>query len=165
MSFETLWDSLSRFAGPGRTLRHYGKAARGHAVAVATMDTIRKQVDQRAALIGAPSDYLPTYGRSEQTGRPHIEVSRDGPMEYVVAERGSEFERRTTVRRDDLLYWIFQSVTFSMASKYEVQHRNPDEDFRKQLFTKQFELLDQLDPAWTERLKRELGSLLKDAGQ
>jgi hypothetical protein len=85
-------------------------------------------------------------------------------MEYVVAERGSEFERRTTVRRDDLLYWVFQSVTFSMASKYEVQHRNPDEDFRKQLFTKQFELLDQLDPAWTERRKRELGPLLKDAG-
>jgi len=38
-----------------------------------------------------------------------------------------------------------------MASKWEVQHRIPDEDFRKQMFTKQFELLAVLDPAWTER--------------
>jgi len=38
------------------------------------------------------------------------------------------------------------------------------EDFRKQMFTKQFELLDVLNPAWTTRRKQHLGPLIKEAG-
>jgi hypothetical protein len=97
---------------------------------VATLDTTREQIEQRAAVIGASSEYLPTYGRPEQSGRPLIEVTADG-MNYVVCERGNEYDLRTTVIRYDLLYWTLQSVTFSMASKHEVQHRFPDEDLRK----------------------------------
>jgi hypothetical protein len=131
---------------------------------MATLDAVRERIHELAAVIGAPRQCLPTYGRSEQSGKPHIEVTTDGRMHWVVCERGSEYERRTTLKRDELLYWTFQAVTHEMASKYEVQHRIPSEDFRKQMFTKQFELLDQLNPAWTERRKQELGPLRREAG-
>ncbi|HEV8625141.1 MAG TPA: Imm63 family immunity protein [Acidimicrobiia bacterium] len=131
---------------------------------MSTLEAIQGQIEQLAAKINAPPSYLPTYGRSEHSGRPHIEVTLDGWMHWVVCERGSEFDRRTTLTRDELLYWTFKTVTAEMASKWEVQHRIPTEDCRKQMFTKQFELLDMLDPAWTERRKRELGPLLKEAG-
>ena len=131
---------------------------------MSTLEAIREQVENLAAKIKAPPSYLPTYGGSEHSGRPHVEVTRDGVMHWVVCERGSEFERRTTLARDELLYWTFDAVTAEMASKWEVEHRIPTEDSRKQMFTKQFELLDLLNPAWTERRKRELGPLLKEAG-
>lgn len=131
---------------------------------MSTLEAISEQVEHLAATIEAPPLYLPTYGRSEQSGRPHVEVSADGGLHWVVCERGTEFERRTTLVRDELLYWTFAAVTLEMASKWEVARRNPDEDFRKQMFTKQFELLDLLSPVWTERRKKELGPLLREAG-
>ena len=131
---------------------------------MSTLDAVRSQIEALAAKIAAPEGLLPTYDRSEHSGRPHIEVSADGAMHWVVCERGQEYERKTTLSRDELLYWTFNAVTAEMASRWEAQHRIETEDFRKQMFTKQFELLDSLSPAWTDRRKQELGQLLKDAG-
>src|SRR5690242_7624190 len=78
---------------------------------VRTLNSIRHDVDRLAAIISAPSEYLPTYGSSEQSGLPHIELTSDGLMHWVVCERGSEVTRRTTGDDDELLYWVFESVT------------------------------------------------------
>lgn len=32
---------------------------------------------------------------------------------------------------EDILYPLFKNITSSLASKYELQHRNSDEDSRK----------------------------------
>ena len=37
------------------------------------LSEIRAKVDQLAEIIGASQDILPTYGHSEESGRPHIE--------------------------------------------------------------------------------------------
>ena len=129
-----------------------------------TLRTIHEQVDRLAAIIGAPSNSLPTYGRSAQSGLPHVEVTSDGQMHFVVCERGVEFERWTTLNPDQLLYWVFQSVTFSMACDYELRHRIEGEDFRRQLFAHQLQLLHRLNPTWRVRRINELGSRLEDAG-
>lgn len=78
--------------------------------------------------------------------------------------RGQEIERHSSIDLDDILYWVFQGVTFSMAVKYEVAHRIEGEDFRRQLWQKQFELLDWLNPAWTLRRRNDLGPLLAEVG-
>src|SRR5262249_6300723 len=132
--------------------------------AVSALEAIRYQVDELSATIEAPPGFLPTFGRSEQSGRPHVEVSANGAMHWVVCERGTEFERRTTFVRDELLYWVFDAVTFEMASRWELAHRKADEDFRKQMFLKQFQLLDALSPDWAERRKEDLGPLIHEAG-
>ncbi len=127
-----------------------------------SLDGIRKAVAELAERIEAPASLLPTYGRSMDTARPHIEVDQRG-LHFVVRERGQEQERRTTNDPSELAYWIFQTVTFSMASNFELHHRNEGEDFRRILFSKQEELLAQLDSSWRSRLQAHLSQVLKTA--
>jgi hypothetical protein len=97
--------------------------------------------------IDAPERLLPTFGRSADLGRPHIESGRDA-LHYVVVERGEELTRQNTTDPNTLLEWVFEHVSFSMASTWELAHRNPEEDFRRLLFAKQLVLLDILHPRW-----------------
>ena len=127
------------------------------------LDSIKREVDRLARVVDAPERSLPTYGRSEDMARPHIEVA--GPhMSWVVVERGKEWERRTTDDLDELLYWIFRSVISEMSSKFAASHPVADKEFRYPMFRKELELMGTLSPAWRSRLIVELGHLLREAG-
>ena len=127
------------------------------------LDGIKREVDRLARAIDAPARSLPTYGRSEDAARPHIEMA--GPhMSWVVVERGAEQERRTTDDFDELLYWIFRSVISEMASKFAATHRVEGKEFRYPMFKKELELMGTLSPAWRLRLIGELGHSLREAG-
>jgi hypothetical protein len=121
---------------------------------------IKSRVKKLAAVVGAPAETLPTFGRSEQSGRPHIEVDSKG-YHYVIAERGQELERHTSSDIDELLYLIFQWITFELAVKYELDHRIPGQDVRRILFERQENLLLRLSPAWGERRKQEHEQILR----
>jgi hypothetical protein len=127
-----------------------------------TLSQIKYKVDKLAKIIEAPRDTLPTFEHSEQSGRPHIEVDSRG-YHYVIAERGHEFERHTTSDLDELLYDVFESTTFEIACKYEVEHRNFEQDFRRILFKYQEELLSKLSPAWGERRIMEHAEILQQS--
>jgi hypothetical protein len=60
-----------------------------------TLSEIEVKVNELAQTIGAPQNWLPTYGYSEQTARPHVEVS---PLAYyyVVTQSGQEISRYAT---------------------------------------------------------------------
>lgn len=127
------------------------------------LDGIKREVDRLARVVDAPERSLPTYGRSEDMARPHIEVA--GPhMSWVVVERGKEWERRTTDDLDELLYWIFRSVISEMSSKFAARHPVEGKEFRYPMFRKELELMGTLSPAWRSRLIAELGHLLREAG-
>jgi hypothetical protein len=121
---------------------------------------VQREVELRAQKIGAPAVILPTYGRTEDSARPHIEVSDRG-YHYVTVERGTELERLTTAELNELLYTVFQSVTFSMACAYEVKHRVAGRDARRLLFHHQVELLGRLDPQWARRCLHEQDRVLQ----
>lgn len=127
-----------------------------------SLDDIKKKVDEFAAKINAPTDLLPTYGYSRDFAYPHIEVDNAGRLNYVILERGQELERKTTDNLDDLLYWIFSGVTFSMACDYELKNRIEIKDCRRMVFEKQEELLATLDPIWRQKENDEHRSILKD---
>ncbi|HEY1406591.1 MAG TPA: Imm63 family immunity protein [Spirochaetota bacterium] len=126
-----------------------------------SLKDIEIEVNKLAKVIRAPGDELPTYGYSRDFAYPHIEVDDHG-YHYVVIERGQERERKTTQDVDELLYWIFDSVTFSMALKYELRHRIRKKDSRRMHFEKQEELLGKLHPEWEEKAKEEHLSILKE---
>ncbi len=125
-----------------------------------TLSEIKASVDQLAERIGAPHDTLPTYGYSEHTARPHVEVDPGG-YHFVIVERHEELERHTTQDLDALLYQIFANVTFSLSSKYERAQRAENHDPRRIMFQHQVELLTRLSPLWGERESQAHKQLLK----
>jgi Immunity protein 63 len=127
-----------------------------------TLDDIKKKVEELAVKINAPTDLLPTYGYTKDFAYPHIEVDKVGFLHYVIVERGQELDRRTTEKFDDLLYWIFANVTFSMACDYELKNRIEDKDCRRIMFDKQEELLGLLNNNWKQKEKAEHQSILNN---
>jgi hypothetical protein len=125
-----------------------------------TLSEIEEEVNQLAQKIGASQNILPTYGYSEQTARPHIEVG-SVVYYYVVAERGQEYNRYAAFDLDELLQKIFTDVTFELSCKYELSHRIINQDSRRIIFQHQVELLSKLSPKWAERESQEHEQILK----
>ena len=105
--------------------------------AVLSLDEVMQLVFRVGARIGLPKEQLQTFGSAAEGES--IEVGRSYHLKFV--ERGKEFERRTTDDVDELLYWVFRDVTSGPAAKYELNSRNPNEDFRRRLFQHQLGLL------------------------
>ena len=125
-----------------------------------TLSDVKKQVDTLGERIDAPQTLLPTYGYSADGALPHIELDNFGNFHFVVVERGQELERRTTAILDELLYWIFDTITFSMACTFELKNRNHTQDFRRILFSKQEELLGCINIDWQERKRNDHSLIL-----
>ena len=122
---------------------------------------IKKKVEELALKISAPKNLLPTYGKENWDAHPYIEVDNLGLMSYIISERGEEYERTMTDKIDELLYRVFESVTFSMSSDYELRNRIEEKDCRRIMFEKQLELLGQLSNSWKEKQNKKHQSVLK----
>jgi hypothetical protein len=115
-----------------------------------TLQEVRRRVTDLADRIGVSGNDLPTFGYSEDFGRPHLEVNERG-IHYVVVERGSELTRVTSHDAEEILWHVFQSVTFSLACDYELAHRDERKDCRRLIFAHQQQLLEVLSPEWGRR--------------
>lgn len=127
-----------------------------------TLSEIEVKVNELARKIGAPQNILPTYGYSEQTARPHVEVSPRAYY-YTVAQSGQEVSRYGTRDVDQLLYKIFVDVTFGLAITYAEKNSIENQDIRRLAFQRQIELLTLLSPQWGERGSQEHVQILKQA--
>ncbi len=122
---------------------------------------IKNKVEKISKKIEVPEILIPTFGDTEDFARPHIEINEKG-LHWVVVERGEEIERRTTQSEDQLLYWIFETVTSSMASKYAAKNPVVNESFRRTMFSHQLKLLEQLNPQWKKERKQEISIIYKN---
>lgn len=111
-------------------------------------------------VLGAPPHLLPTFGRNEDYARPEVRISAQG-YHWVVIERGQELQHRTTNQLHELLLWIAEDITFSLASEYELAHRLAGQDSRILLFAKQEELMRRLDPDFAAQLRSRHQNLLR----
>jgi len=125
-----------------------------------TLSEIELKVNELAKKIGAPQNILPTYGYSEQTARPHVEVSSRA-YSYVVAQSGQEVSRYTTPDVDQFLYKIFADITFEISVRYAEQNRVENQDIRRLAFQHQIELFTLLPPQWGERISHEQAQILE----
>lgn len=101
-------------------------------------------------LIKAPANLLPTFGRNEDGARPEIQVDTDG-YHFIVIERGQEIQHSVFLQLEELLYEVFEGITFSMASQYELKNRVEGQDSRIIMFAEQIRLLKQIDEAFATR--------------
>ncbi len=122
---------------------------------------IRKKVKELASKINVPDNLLPYYKYSNGEQSPLIEIDKNGNFHYVLIERGKEFERKTTENIDELLYWIFSSITSLMAFEYELKNRIEEKDFRRIAFDKQIELLSVLNENWSKKEHEKHLQILK----
>jgi len=113
---------------------------------------------QKFCVMVAELDVEPYYKSfhtaPQHDGSPHIEVA-DGKFQFVVTERGLEFERIDNLAADDVLYLLFEGITQHMATTYELNNRIPETDGRSVWFPYQERLMEGLNPAWGERLMKE----------
>ncbi|MEM7552119.1 MAG: Imm63 family immunity protein [Bacteroidota bacterium] len=125
-----------------------------------TLYEIENKVRSLATAINANRGLLPTYGYSMDFAHPHIETDHRG-LHYVIVERGNESSRKTTNDIDELLFWIFESITFSISTEFELKHRDESRDCRRIIFSKQEELLDKINPKWKQRALKKHQEVLK----
>lgn len=126
-----------------------------------TLFEIETEVARLARQIDAHQDSLPTYGYSQDSGRPHIEVNQTG-YHYIVIERGDVLEHRTTRDAQELLYHIFNAVTAELALRHVLAQNVESEDSRRLAFRREIELLSILSPEWADRRSREIQKILKE---
>ena len=125
-----------------------------------TLTEIENIVIKLSEKINAPANLFPTFSTPIGDATPNVEIDSSGLYNYVISERGNEYERNLTSELNDLLYWIFADVTFSMACDYELKNRIAEKDSRRIIFEKQEELLGLLNTEWKEKEKKEHQSIL-----
>ena len=125
------------------------------------LNALRERIRAAAARLGADPANLPTFGQSDQTGRPHVEADGDG-YHYVVCERGTEFERTTSADPEEIAFLASRDMAFEMACERESESRVEGQDSRRRIFAIELELLQGLDPAWAERVRVENERILAE---
>jgi len=106
-------------------------------------------------------DRAETFDHPVGDATPYIEKV-DGQFHYVISERGQEYKRVASADPYEILRLLFDDVTFTMASQFEVNNRAAYQDCRRILFAKQVELLGTLDPAWAQSQQKEQQRILKE---
>jgi hypothetical protein len=101
---------------------------------------------EAAAVIEAPLSALPGFS-PQDAAVPFVRVT-DGVLHWIVVERGEELQHRETRDVREWLYWVFDAVTWNLASQWELRHRIDYVESRLSIFCKQLELLAKLDDSW-----------------
>ena len=126
------------------------------------LDGVKTSIDILARKIHAPHDLMPGYGHSTREDQAYIKADEHGQLYYVLVDSEGEYEYPS---RDinDLLYLVFRSITFSMAAKFLENNVIEKEDYRRQYFSRQLELLSVLNKDWRDRAEQEHQAILKFA--
>ena len=125
------------------------------------LDGLRDRIQAAGRRLGAAEAKLPTFGGSEQSGRPHVEADERG-YHYVVCERGTEFERFTSGDPEEIAFLACRDMAFEMACEQELAQRVAGRDARRRIFALEIGLLRRIDPAWAERVRTENERILEE---
>jgi hypothetical protein len=126
-----------------------------------TKSKIIEELQRIAEIIGAEQNQLPTVCNSKDQAWPNIEFSSNGTAYYEAYERGEQLFSIPAFDLEHLMFMSFKEVSFIMATEYELQNRSIKEDFRRQLFSKQVELMHTIKSEWARKIEDEVLSILK----
>lgn len=120
------------------------------------------RIKELASVIGAPDSLLPAVDVPNDFAYPYV-LMEDPVLQYVIRERGEILQNRQTSDLEELLYWIFQDVTFNMAAEFEKRHRVSGQDFRRVLWNHQMQLLEKLRPEWRKKRQHQIDRILEES--
>jgi hypothetical protein len=128
-----------------------------------TFAEIGMEFERIAALISAVGHpAFPSLGRTSVFQESFVEIDARG-YHLVFSERGVERGRTVTPDLDELMYQVFDAVTFQLASTYELTHRIESQDPRRIMFRHQQELLAKISAPWAARKALSHETLLQRA--
>lgn len=123
---------------------------------------LKRQISELALRLDLTENSFSQLWEENDFACPFIEIDNAGFMHLKVRERGQIFEDKIAKNTDELLYWVFSGITFSMACNFELQNRIESQDCRRMIFEKQNELLKKLNTDWQEREIESQSTILKD---
>ena len=120
-----------------------------------TLLQIEGRIRELAAIIYAPEEFIPTFGSSNQTGLPHIEIESKH-YALIVCENDVELSRETFDNADELVFKVLQDISFSMASDLVYEDTN-DQNFRERFLEAQKNILSKINryPIDTEKMEQD----------
>ncbi len=130
------------------------------------LHSIIAEARRLAEKIGAPKSWIPVVrsGPNDKASS-WLEMNAEGTEIYWFSLddwRGTKIFHEWTNNPKEMIYFILEHLTFSIAVDYELKHRVKGQDSRHILYAKQEELLEGLNPAWGERCRRHHEEILKD---
>ena len=120
---------------------------------------IQKKVKCLGKSVGIPENDLHIFLSSPGDGRPHISYD-NGLYNYIYAERGVEFFRKTTGSKEELFYWIISDFIYKVAFQYELENRVENRDGRRVAFNKVLDLMGVISDEWRLRAQKEIDDIL-----
>jgi Immunity protein 63 len=122
------------------------------------MDRVNDEVQRlRSIMEGQAVDWY-DLSIDHDFGACHVEI--DSQYHWISVERGKEFNRQTTDNVDDLLYWILANRAVANAMRWELDHRHPNDDFRRHYFARTVELLARVNLDWAVRQQAQWDEIL-----
>jgi len=116
-----------------------------------TLPQIEGKIREFTTIINAPEEFIPTFGFSNQTGLPHIEI-QDGCYSLIVSEKGSELSRETFDNADELVFKVLQDISFSMACELVFEDTN-DQNFSERFLYIQKNIISKIDLYFGDKVK------------
>ena len=108
-----------------------------------TLPQIEGKVREFTHIIHAPEDLIPTFGFSNESGLPHIEINSDTYC-LVVSENGKQISKKSTKDPDELLFMIMHTITLSMACERIFNDTNY-QNLRMRLFQTQKNIISKIN--------------------
>jgi hypothetical protein len=128
-----------------------------------SLSEIKMYVNDMASRINVDmgKHFAYSYGYPENLYEyPYVEVHKDGYC-FIVKDRGQITVEKHTQDIQELLYWIFEFVTFDIALDFAVKHPFPASwQQRRIMWKKQLELLNTISPGFKEQRRRDITEIL-----
>lgn len=123
------------------------------------LEGIQKMVSEIAKKINAPISEVLTFGISRDDGTPCVQIEGENYY-YIARDRDVLTIQKQTDDIDELLYWVFCGITSEMAEEYAVKHPVNQRFSRKVKFTRQLDLLEQINMVWARKREQEIKEIL-----
>ena len=115
-----------------------------------TLPQIEGKVREFTHIIHAPEDLIPTFGFSNESGLPHIEINSDTYC-LVVSENGKQISKKSTKDPDELLFMIMHTITLSMACERIFNDTNY-QNLRMRLFQTQKNIISKINLSYMSKI-------------
>lgn len=128
------------------------------------IEEIRTKVVEIGTQIGLDetSSYYPAFSEPDKIFNEGASVYVTSTQyHYIIMERGNVVKHYKSEKIEDILYPLFENITFTLAVKYELEHRNTDEDWRKLMWQKQLALLEAIDIGFADIRRNEIAEILR----